>query len=143
MARATSPDGRFEYTLYDGRDHEFIHVLDTANRKAKCIDLPHLNAQVGRLGMTIASDGQTLGLNRAGGPVAKIDLTSYVVSVTSSDNHEPNAATTREAAAAKNGGGGFPWLLAAAAGLILAGGLVPLSRRRRAGAAAPTRTAAR
>lgn len=136
MARATSPDGRFEYTLYDGRDHEFIHVLDTVNRKAKCIDLPHLPAHVGSLGMAMASDGKRLSLDRNGEAVANVDLASYAVSLPSHSRREP--ATTREAAPVETDGGGFPWLLLPAAGLLLAGGLIPLRRWR---AASPTRTA--
>jgi DNA-binding beta-propeller fold protein YncE len=34
MTRATSPDGRWAYTLYDGDKHPFIHALDTAGRSA-------------------------------------------------------------------------------------------------------------
>ncbi len=67
MARATSPDGRFEYTLYDGRDHEFIHVLDTVDTKAKCIDLPHL-PPTWEPPMAIASDGNTLALTAPPSP---------------------------------------------------------------------------
>ena len=41
---ATSPDGRWAYTLYDGAGrHPFVHALDTVGRTAACIDLdaPH------------------------------------------------------------------------------------------------------
>jgi hypothetical protein len=41
VARASSPDGRWAYTLYARRgDHPFVHALDTAKREAFCIDLP-------------------------------------------------------------------------------------------------------
>ena len=40
LTRATSPDGRWAYTLYDGAGKEpFIHALDTSTRSARCIDL--------------------------------------------------------------------------------------------------------
>lgn len=43
ITRATSPDGRWAYTLYDGNGGEpFIHALDTVARRAVCIDLPQL-----------------------------------------------------------------------------------------------------
>jgi hypothetical protein len=46
ITRATSPDGRWEYTLYDGNGKEpFIHALDTAGRSAVCIDLPQLEGR--------------------------------------------------------------------------------------------------
>jgi hypothetical protein len=41
VARATSPDGRWVYTLYSGSDnYPFVHALDTATRTAVCIGLP-------------------------------------------------------------------------------------------------------
>jgi hypothetical protein len=43
LSRATSPDGRWAYTLYDGDEEEmFIHALDTVEGRAVCIDLPQL-----------------------------------------------------------------------------------------------------
>src|SRR3954465_5440752 len=43
VTRATSPDGRWAYTLYDGGGHApFVHALDTASATARCIDLPGL-----------------------------------------------------------------------------------------------------
>ena len=40
VTRASSPDGRFAYTLYDGAGrHPFVHALDTVGRTARCIDL--------------------------------------------------------------------------------------------------------
>jgi hypothetical protein len=44
IARATSPDGRWAYTLYDGMGHPFVHALDTVGVRAKCIDLPKFPA---------------------------------------------------------------------------------------------------
>ena len=43
VTRATSSDGRWAYTLYKGRDHPFVHALDTARRAARCIDLDWLH----------------------------------------------------------------------------------------------------
>lgn len=41
VTRASSPDGRWAYTLYARRDDRpFVHALDTAKREAFCIDLP-------------------------------------------------------------------------------------------------------
>ena len=42
LTRATSRDGRWVYTLYDGGDHPFIHALDTEEATAECIDLDAL-----------------------------------------------------------------------------------------------------
>ena len=40
MTRTTGPGGRWEYTLYGGGDHPFVHALDTVERRSICIDLP-------------------------------------------------------------------------------------------------------
>jgi hypothetical protein len=44
VARASSPDGRWAYTLYDesGGEYPFIHALDTETATARCIDLDQL-----------------------------------------------------------------------------------------------------
>ena len=43
LTRASSPDGRWAYTLYDGAGGTpFIHALDTTRRTARCIDLDTL-----------------------------------------------------------------------------------------------------
>jgi hypothetical protein len=54
IARATSPDGRWAYTLYDGEGEEpFLHALDTVGGRAKCIDLPQLEGQRNRFLLTL------------------------------------------------------------------------------------------
>jgi hypothetical protein len=46
MTRATSPDGQWEYTLYDGGGKKpFVHALNTADATALCIDLPALDGR--------------------------------------------------------------------------------------------------
>jgi hypothetical protein len=40
ISRASSVDGRWAYTLYNGNRHPFIHALDTVRANAVCIDLP-------------------------------------------------------------------------------------------------------
>lgn len=43
LTRATSPNGRWAYTLYDGAGKTpFVHALDTSTRSARCIDLDAL-----------------------------------------------------------------------------------------------------
>lgn len=43
LTRATSPDGIWEYTLYDGGgETPFVHALNTADATSVCIDLPQL-----------------------------------------------------------------------------------------------------
>ena len=49
LTRATSSDGRWEYTLYNGggrrKDHAFIHTLDTERSLTHCIDLLMVNGE--------------------------------------------------------------------------------------------------
>jgi hypothetical protein len=41
VARATSADGRWVYTLYtSGQNYPFVHALDSVKRTAVCIGLP-------------------------------------------------------------------------------------------------------
>ena len=40
----TSADGRWEYTLYDGGEHPFIHALDVVDGATVCIDLEMIHA---------------------------------------------------------------------------------------------------
>jgi hypothetical protein len=41
VARATSPGGRWVYTLYSsGNNYPFVHALDTVGRTAVCVGLP-------------------------------------------------------------------------------------------------------
>jgi hypothetical protein len=41
VTRVTGPGGRWEYTLYAGGEHPFVHALDTVRRESLCLDLPH------------------------------------------------------------------------------------------------------
>jgi hypothetical protein len=43
VARATTRDGRWAYTVYGANDHPFVHALDTVKGQAVCIDLPRRN----------------------------------------------------------------------------------------------------
>jgi hypothetical protein len=46
ITRATTADGRWAYTLYDGAGHEpFVHALGTVNGEAHCIDLEMLSGR--------------------------------------------------------------------------------------------------
>ena len=43
VTRLPSPDGRWDYTLYQSAEHPFVHALDTQRRTAVCIDLDDLD----------------------------------------------------------------------------------------------------
>jgi hypothetical protein len=128
LTRATSPGGRWAYTLYQGRDEDFIHALDTERGTAVCIDLDELEAKVWRLDMSSSPDGRTLELTRDGQREAVVDTETFEVSY-------PDDATAAAEAPAQGDNDGGGWILAAVVGgiaVLLAGLLV---RRRRAAAA--------
>ena len=58
VTRATGDGGRWEYTLYQGREYAFIHALDTEKAEAFCIDLDGLAApRDGLWGVKLDLDG--------------------------------------------------------------------------------------
>lgn len=102
-SRATSPDGRWAYTLYEvPKGEPFVHALDTAGRTAVCVDLHHLEGRnLAPMGLAIDPAGEQLTVTSRGRPVALIDTQSFEVS----DPPRRAEATT------KGAGGGVPWLL--------------------------------
>ena len=76
LTRATSPDGRWAYTLYDGAGGTpFVHALDTSTRTARCIDLPTLarTSALWQLRFHLDRSGRTLTLANGRRPVLAID----------------------------------------------------------------------
>ena len=111
LRRATSPDGRMEYTFYaNPGGYPFIHALDTVRGTARCIGVPWRGSQDGlsKLSMTLAGDKLQLGWP-GGRTFISVDTTTYRLS--------------RPATA----GGDFPWWAVAVGGSILlaaVGGIV-------------------
>ena len=61
IARASSRDGRWAYTLYARRkDVPFVHALDTVKRQAYCIGLPVRVGYNGQWRLRLRLDGTTL-----------------------------------------------------------------------------------
>ena len=116
ITRVTGPEGRWEYTLYAGGEHPFIHALDTVRRTSLCLDLPHRMASHRRIwAMRLSVEDGRIAVLHGGKVVA-------------SAARRPRHASV---------GGGPPWLAAAiaAAGLLLAASgarrAQAASRRRR------------
>ena len=144
ITRATSPDGRFAYTLYDGAgEHPFIHALDTVGRTAVCIDLHGLmgRGDLYDLRLAVSEDGSTVEVRGGSDAVAVVDTRTYEVgepaevpAVELPVAEPPPATTARPAAAAPrpqpkaDEGGAVPWaLVGAASGALLA--VVGMARR--------------
>jgi DNA-binding beta-propeller fold protein YncE len=79
LTRATSPNGRWAYTLYDrvGKT-PFVHALDTSSRSARCIDLDALaGTNLSRTRLHVDAAAHTLTVNSGRRPVVVIDTRSF------------------------------------------------------------------
>jgi hypothetical protein len=131
LSRATSPDGRWAYTLYTGKE-TFVHALDTTNRTAVCVDLPRFATRrilAAATGLSLDGDRQLV-VTADGRPIALIDTRTFQV------NAPPTPAGNGD-----DGGSPFVWLLALAlfSAAIVGLGLRHVrsgSRRARPGVAA-------
>lgn len=119
MARTTSADGRWVYTLYQNSGgYPFVHALDTVRGVAHCIGLPWHGSQNGfyNMRLSLRNNGRTLAVHwLSGRPWLAVDTSTWRIS------HDHRA--------------GPPWLGIGAGGaatLAGAAALLLLRRRRRA-----------
>jgi len=122
LARATSPHGRWAYTLYDGAGKDpFVHALDTVGRTAVCVELRGVDSgQLFDSDFGDAAGGRKLTIERGSSTLAVIDTESFRVSYPKPD----------VAASDPGEGGGIPWLLVAIGGaLALIVGALVIRRR--------------
>ena len=81
--RVRSANGVWAYTLYAKPNGTgFIHALDTAGRRAFCVDLPwRTTAQrLAAVRLSLANGGRTLGLEKpVGTRLAVVDTTTFKV----------------------------------------------------------------
>jgi hypothetical protein len=120
LARGTSADGRWVYTLYSRPGgYPFIHALDAVEGVAHCTGLPWRGDQAAlvNLRLTPRGDGRSVAVHwKSGKPWLTLDATSWRL------RHADSASTT------------WPWFAATAAAGALALALAALAlRRRRAG----------
>jgi hypothetical protein len=78
VTRAMSADGRWAYTLYGANTTPFVHALDTAHRRAFCVDVPMLNADTAMTAQLSVGDG-ALRVDVDGAPVALVDTATLAV----------------------------------------------------------------
>ncbi len=94
VARATSADGRWVYTLYQRNGgYPFIHALDSANRSAVCIGLPWPQAQSQDtlLDGSLKLDAGTLTISAGGNPKTRFVLDTRTLTLTKAQRHGTEA----------------------------------------------------
>jgi hypothetical protein len=135
MARATSADGRWAYTLYNGgggrRDDAFVHILDTVEGISHCIELPNISGrEAWNVQLELPPAGGALNLMRGDRVLARMDTETYAVT-------EPPPPGT--GAGSELGGGGVSGVTIGAiiAGVLLVAGMALWIRRRRVGSLPP------
>ena len=121
LTRATSPDGRWAYTLYEGTEHPFVHALDTSGRSARCIDLDWLHGRkdLWQLRFALNRDGRELSVRSGGSSVAVVDTKSF------------NASPPSLADGSGGGDRAWQWLGGFGLAALLAVTLLYLARMRR------------
>jgi hypothetical protein len=138
ITRATSADGRWAYTLYDGGgETPFIHALDTGRRTAACVDLPILaGADMSGVRLVVAPGGATLRIMGPNGPIALVDTRTFAVR-----RPAPGPVLPKARSAAASAGNDPPWapVAVALAALIALGVVLRRAARRRAASVAPGR----
>jgi hypothetical protein len=130
ITRASSADGRWAYTLYDGNGEEpFLHALDTVRGRAVCVDLLQLEGRhdlfMARLRME--AGGRRLAvLSRPPGLERSRQLLSVDTETFAVREATPVAIASSDA--------GAPWLPIAIVAAALAAAMAwLLARRQRAG----------
>jgi hypothetical protein len=138
VTRATSTDGRWDYTLYiRPNDVPFIHALDTVALRAVCIDLPSVNQDdLGNATLRLGPGGSVLSIQAQGQTQATVDTATYAVTPVGKPLSVAPArrpAADSDQSTGDGGGSSVPWavlalLLIAAAAFAFAA----FSARRRA-----------
>jgi DNA-binding beta-propeller fold protein YncE len=99
LSRASSADGRWAYTLYDGGGGTpFVHALDTARGRARCIDLAGL-APSSLWRLRLAVSGRSLNIRDGARTVLTIDTRKLTVARDHGRTWWPYAALGAVAAA--------------------------------------------
>ena len=114
MTRATSPGGRWVYTLYQNPGgYPFIHALDTVQGVAHCIGLPWTGDQtkLSNIALTLGDGGKTLSVHwKSGHPWLAVNTVNWNIA------HVQAAASS---VSVRPGGLPWRWILVVAGGAIV------------------------
>ncbi|HSC51898.1 MAG TPA: hypothetical protein VLD16_16665 [Gaiellaceae bacterium] len=120
VSRATSPDGRWAYTLYDGGGKApFLHALNTARGTARCIDLDALAGNRYLWRLRLAVTGGSVVIRDGDEPELAVDRASFAVTIPVSAESSGEATPV------------WGWVLGATASTVLLTGAGLLLVRRR------------
>ena len=120
VARTSSPDGGWVYTLYDrAGGAPFVHALSTVDEFTVCIDLDALEgrADSATLGLKLRPDGNVLEVTAAGKPAALVHMDSFEVTTPPAPPHKRVSSTAPGGESESQGS--LWWLVAG--GIALAG----------------------
>jgi hypothetical protein len=132
ISRVMSADGRWAYTLYmrPPEGAPFVHALDTARRRAVCVDLPSIpNTDLGDAHLGLEAHGTALRVDVAGITRAAVDTRTFAVTPAPA---KAASGPVRPARQVDSSAGGVPWELVAPAVAVLAAiaALAAIARRR-------------
>jgi hypothetical protein len=135
MARTTSPDGRWAYTLYNGggraRDEAFVHILDTVDGISHCINLPDISGrEAWNLHLQLDAGGGALNVQRGGRVLATMDTETYAVT-------KPPPPKPAAAGSEPDGGGISGVVIGAFVAVVMLTAGAGLAIRRRRGGSLP------
>ena len=113
QTRLTGPGGTWEYTLYDGGEHPFIHALNVVEATTLCIDLDMIHAR--------NTYGAKLELSADESSIELVDRKGELRAIVDTETHEASAPGAEPAPTAAPAPEKTPALVPAG---IAAGGLI-------------------
>jgi hypothetical protein len=126
VARETSPDGRWAYTLYGGGEETFIHALDTQEATAVCVDLEQFPARaMYNLDLEVGAGG-TITVSKGGDPAVVVEPGTFDV-----EPVDARADAGPSSPSDESEGGAFGWWLVGTAVMLACAGVLLAIRMRR------------
>jgi hypothetical protein len=132
IARTTSPDGAWVYTLYKrAGEAPFVHALSTVDSFTVCIDLDGLAGRrdFDAMSLRLQPGGRLLDVTAAGTPVARVDMGSFEATTLPAPRRAGASRTADHQP--QPDGRNFPWFALGGIALVAAAAVRMRMRRRR------------